>query len=229
MATTYDIVRLARVGSTQDEARRRATATKSPTLVVADEQSAGRGRQGREWVSPDRGMFSSFSFVSDWAVEERTLLPLIAAVAVRDGVRSVLAIDVGLRWPNDLIVDSVKVGGILVEASHDDVTVGCGLNLWWEAPMAQAQGLVPKDPGEGVALTLAEAWVNAFVSYLGAGSQKWPRDRYEAASVTLGREIVWGDGFGAAVAIAPDGALIVDVAGDLVELRAGEVHTRQER
>lgn len=229
MATPYDIVRLASVGSTQDEARERFAATRVPTLVIADGQSDGRGRQGRGWMSPNRGMFASFSLVSEWANTDRTLLPLVTAVAVSNAVRTILGIELGLRWPNDLMVEGAKVGGILVEMSDDDVTVGCGLNLWWESPMVGAQGLLTDDPGEGVAFSLAEAWVGELIGYVGVGSREWPREAYEAASVTLGREIVWGDGEGRAVAIAPDGALVIDSDGDLIELRAGEVHTRDRR
>lgn len=225
MATRYDIVRLASVGSTQDEARQRLAATRNPTLVVADEQIEGRGRQGRGWTSPDRAMFASFSFVSEWEIADRTLLPLVTAVAVRGAVQTHLGVEIGLRWPNDLMVDGAKVGGILVEMSNDDITVGCGLNLWWKTPMAGARGLVISDPGDTIAFSLAEAWVGEFIASVQAGSSKWPREQYETASVTLGRDVTWGEGAGRAVAIAPDGALVVERDGELIELRAGEVHT----
>ncbi len=229
MATQYDIVHLARVGSTQDEARKHVDASRTQVLIVAGEQAAGRGRQGREWTQPDRGMFASYGFVSDWDLSDRTLIPLVAAVAMREAVQESFDIDVGLRWPNDLIVRGDKVGGVLVETSGDVVIVGCGVNLWWKDPIEGAAALLAADPGADGGARLAEAWADVLIGHLGGGSDDWPRAEYESASVTLGHEVVWGDGRGRAVAIANDGALVVERDGERIELRAGEVHTRDRR
>lgn len=229
MATQYDIVHLARVGSTQDEARKHLDVTGTQILIVADEQTAGRGRQGREWTQPDRGLFASYGFVSDWDLSDRTLIPLVAAVAMRESVRKSFDIELGLRWPNDLMIAGEKVGGLLVEASGDVVIVGCGVNLWWRNPIQGAAALLAADPGADAGVRLAEAWADVLIGYLGAGGEDWPRAEYESASVTLGYEVAWGDGRGRAVAIANDGALVVERDGERIELRAGEVHTRDRR
>jgi BirA family biotin operon repressor/biotin-[acetyl-CoA-carboxylase] ligase len=229
MATQYDIVHLARVGSTQDEARKHLDATGTQVLIVAGEQTAGRGRQGREWTQPDRGMFASHGFVSDWDPSDLTLIPLIAAVAMREAVRASFGIELGLRWPNDLMVRGGKVGGLLVETSGDAVIVGCGVNLWWKDPIKGAAALLAADPGADDGMRLAEAWADVLIGHLGGGSDDWPRAEYLSASVTLGHEVVWADGRGRAVAIANDGALVVDRDGERIELRAGEVHTRDRR
>ncbi len=229
MATQYDIVHLARVGSTQDEARKHLGITGTRVLIVADEQTAGRGRQGREWTQPDRGLFASYGFVSDWDLSDRTLIPLVAAVAMRESVRKSFDIELGLRWPNDLMIAGEKVGGLLVEASGDVVIVGCGVNLWWKNPIQGAAALFAADPGADAGVKLAEAWADVLIGYLVAGAEDWPRAEYEAASVTLSHEVVWGDGRGRAVAIANDGALVVERDGERIELRAGEVHTRDRR
>ena len=88
MDTHYDIVRLATVASTQDEARNKAADSGAPALVVAAEQTAGRGRQSRVWTQPNRGMFASLAFASEWDETDRTLIPLVAAVAMRRAHRS---------------------------------------------------------------------------------------------------------------------------------------------
>jgi BirA family biotin operon repressor/biotin-[acetyl-CoA-carboxylase] ligase len=234
MATQYDIVHLARVGSTQDEARIRFDATGIPVLVIAGEQDAGRGRQGREWTQPDRGMFASYAFASDWDLSDRTLIPLVAAVAMREAVQESFDIALGLRWPNDLIIEGdkvfgLKVGGLLVETSGDAVVVGCGVNVWWDDPMGGAASLLAADPGDAAAARLAEAWTGALIRHLGRGSERWPRAEYESASVTLGRVVSWDNGHGRAVGIADDGALVVENDTERIELRAGEVHTRDGR
>lgn len=228
MDTHYDIVTLTSVGSTQDEAQERFAGSGTPTLVVAGEQIAGRGRQGRTWTQPDRGLFASLAFASDWGPSERTLIPLIAGIAMRRAVASVLDIGLGLKWPNDLKLDGAKVGGILVEASDGPVTVGCGLNVWWAEPMEGASSLTIQDPGDMVVLRIAKHWANSLVDLLTLGPLAWPRSEYEAASVTIGRDIAWSDGRGRAVGVTDTGALLVSVGDMTIELHSGEVHTTDE-
>src|SRR3954471_13264047 len=112
-------------------------------VVVAGQQTAGRGRRGREWVSPPRaGLTVSVLLrpgVADaergWpAVPARAYgwLPLLAGVAVRTAVQRIADIDAGLKWPNDLLVGAreEKAAGILAEAAGDGaVVVGIGLNV----------------------------------------------------------------------------------------------------
>jgi BirA family biotin operon repressor/biotin-[acetyl-CoA-carboxylase] ligase len=229
MATPYDIFRLATVASTQDEARELAADSSVPSLVVASEQLSGRGRQGRSWTQPDRGMFASLAFVSDWAPPEQTLIPLTAAVAARKAVANRFETELELKWPNDLMLDGQKVGGILVELSGHVVVVGCGMNLWWADPVDGAASLLHEDPGMDAAPRLAESWAGLLLAFLEDGPQAWPRGAYERASVTLSHDVYWDDGHGRAVAIAADGALVVDVDGVDVVLHSGEVHTRDRR
>lgn len=224
MDTQYDIVALATVASTQDEARRRFDMTGVGSLVVADHQVVGRGRQGREWAQPDRGLYASLVFSCDWESAGRTLIPLLAAIAMRRAIAEELSVDVGLKWPNDLMVDGLKVGGILVETSGDTVVVGCGVNLWWNRPMAGASSLLPQDPGGGLALTMAEAWAGSLSEMVAAGPNSWPRREYEGASVTLGAHVHWDAGSGSAVGVADNGALLVDCGGERIEIHSGEVH-----
>ena len=227
MATHYDIFRLGSAESTQDEARHRMDAREvgaSPVLVIADAQLSGRGRQGRGWTQPDRGMFASLAFTSDWSSTDRTLIPLSAGVAMRRAVAGVLDLDVGLKWPNDLIVGRAKVGGILVETNRNTIVVGCGLNLYWSDPVDGAGALLPGDPGNERTVLLAERWVTELLAILDYGSSEWPRQEYEAASVTIGTEVRWDQGHGRAVGIGDDGALIVDIDGSQVVLHSGEVH-----
>lgn len=229
MATQYDIVRFDSVESTQDHAKRLVAKHERAVLVVAQRQTVGRGRQGREWLQPDRGLFASYGFVSDWKGDDATLIPLVAAVAMRSAVSMSLGIGLGLRWPNDLMTTTGKVGGILVEASGLDVVVGCGLNLWWPEPADGAAALLPDDPGPEVGATLAETWADQLSTYMAGGAASWPRAEYESASVTLGRTVNWGSESGTALEIALDGALVVDQSGDRIVIRAGEVHTHDER
>ena len=100
-------------------------------VLVAEEQTAGRGRMGRSWVSQP-GASLTFSvllrpvFVP---AARRGWLPLLAGVAVATAVRAVAAVAATLKWPNDVLIDDRKLAGILAEQSGDAVVIGIGLNV----------------------------------------------------------------------------------------------------
>jgi BirA family biotin operon repressor/biotin-[acetyl-CoA-carboxylase] ligase len=154
------------------------------------------------------------------------IIPLIAGIAMRRVLVHRFDIDVGLKWPNDLMVGGAKVGGILVEMSDSMIVVGCGVNLWWIDPVDGAEALLRVDPGSEVAVALAQDWATELLELLEAGANLWPRAEYEQTSVTIGRAVGWEDGEGRAVGIASDGALIVDREGSEIALHSGEVHMR---
>jgi len=129
--------RLATTPSTNDEAKRgaRAGAPHGATWV-AEEQTEGRGRQGRSWVSP-RGENLLFSVLLrvDCVPSRLPLVAIVAGLAVRDAVaRAAPRADVRIKWPNDVLVGTKKVAGILVEAITvgrrvEAVVVGAGVNV----------------------------------------------------------------------------------------------------
>ena len=109
-------------------------------VIVAEQQSAGRGRRDRHWESPPRaGLTLSVLLRPGRPNAERGWtaapvgaygwLPLLAGVALMEAVQRVAVLDAGLKWPNDLIVGGGKCAGILAEATDDAVVVGIGLNV----------------------------------------------------------------------------------------------------
>ncbi len=125
------VVRLASVTSTQDVAR----GLPIGSVVVADHQTAGRGRLAHRWEAPP-GTALLVSFVLD----PSPLLSLAAGVAAAEACGAA----VRLKWPNDLLLDGRKVGGILVEVAAAKAMCGIGINLTW-APEGAAQLNVPRD------------------------------------------------------------------------------------
>lgn len=128
------------VGSTNDVAALVADGGDSEgAVVIADEQTAGRGRRGRTWFSPPAsGLYVSVVLTPLRARVDperaTSLLPLAAGVALADAVEVVSGLGVALKWPNDLYVARRKLGGILVEAagggsSVDAVVLGYGINV----------------------------------------------------------------------------------------------------
>jgi len=128
--------RLGRLGSTNDAA---AAIAREGIVVVADEQTAGRGRRGHTWFSPPgSGLYVSVVLTPGRArvdpVRATTLLTLAAGVAIAEGIETASGLGVDLKWPNDLFVGRRKLSGILAEKSADELVVlGYGINV---GPMA---------------------------------------------------------------------------------------------
>lgn len=218
MATPYFQLRFEGVPSTQDVAREHIEDL--PVLVIAAGQSAGRGRTGAEWINADRALATSLALRA--APDDRRPFSLIAGVAAARATDGT-----SLKWPNDVMLGALKVGGILVERSDDVVAIGLGLNLWWPDPPAGAAALYDDDPGEERHAEIGGLWGAELMRLL--DGEAWPLDEYRDRCATLGREITWDrDGSGKAVDVAPDGGLVVEVSGgDTKTLYSGRVrHVR---
>lgn len=217
MATPYFQVRLNSVASTQDEARDRLG--ELPIVVMTTDQTEGRGRSRSEWINADRALATSLAFeVQDSDRRPFSLMAGVAAGRVLEDVR--------LKWPNDILQDDMKVGGILVERSADVVVAGLGLNLWWETPPPGMGGLLEDDPGPDHYAGLAGLWAAHLMEQIDGDG--WPADEYRSLSDTLGRQITWEpDGSGLAVDIAADGGLVVEQDGSRTTIYSGAVrHVR---
>ncbi len=105
------------------------------TLVYAETQTAGRGRWGQTWESArGKGLWFSIILRPTVEMEAATLLTLLAATSIAIGIEKSLGIEISIKWPNDLVVQNKKVGGILLETSHRKdqlayVVMGIGLNI----------------------------------------------------------------------------------------------------
>ena len=207
--------------STNERAKELAAAgAPHGTLVTADEQSAGRGRQGRVWTAPAR----SAVLMSLVLRELDELLPIAAAVAVA----AALPADAAIKWPNDVWIDGRKVAGILVEGRPQEgwAVLGVGLNVTTEA--------FPPELGEtATSLRLAgiETSSSRVLQDLLASLSEWlgaPRDSvlggWRERDALRGVRIRWADGEGVADGIDDSGALRVETDDGLVALDAGEVH-----
>ncbi len=133
------LIELDCVESTNDEAKRLA-AQNAPdaTVVWAREQTAGRGRRGREWSSPAGNLYVSILLRPDKTPREAAQLSLVTAVALGDAIQKFLPENVSLlcKWPNDILVNGHKAAGILLESAGGNVgratewiVVGCGVNI----------------------------------------------------------------------------------------------------
>jgi len=202
-------------------------------VVVADEQTAGRGRLGRRWESPARASLLVSVLLRPGSPRPQRAT-MATALAMRQAIDAVAGVDARLKWPNDVVASGKKLAGVLAEADGDAVVVGAGCNVNWGAlPDELADTATACDLEAGAPVDRAELLV-CFLHALDAcldDLQAVPAD-YRAALETLGRRVrverTNGDLEGEAVDLDADGALVVSSddgrrvsvhAADVVHLR----------
>ena len=120
----------ARVASTMEIAHELAAdGAPEGTLVWAARQEQGRGRLGRTWASPEGGAYFSLILRPARPLAEIPQLSLVAGLSAAEAIRELTGLTASIRWPNDLLLDSKKVCGILVEARNGAAVIGIGLNV----------------------------------------------------------------------------------------------------
>lgn len=207
--------------STNDRARELAVAgAPHGTLVTASAQSAGRGRQGRDWSAP-AGRALLCSLVIRGAPP---LLSLAAGVAVAE----VAGAEAAVKWPNDVLIDGRKVAGILVEGRPQEgwAVLGIGLNVAvgpddLPAELRDRAGSLGLGP-EAVEPVLA-GLLDALERWLGASGEQIVAALADRDAL-LGAPVSWNGGSGQGAGIDAAGRLLVDTGAQLVALDAGEVH-----
>jgi len=235
------VVRLGAVGSTNDEAMARLRAEGTSLWVVADRQTAGRGRRGRPWVSEPGNLYASCAFCPSMPAERRAFLPLAAAVALADAIRGATGCRPALKWPNDVLLEGRKVAGILIEtetsASGTRAVAGFGVNLANAPADGAATRLAVHAPG-AEAGTLFDALRTAFGAVLSRLSAPDGlaalRDEWLSAAAGIGAPVVvrLEDGIreGRFLDLDADGRLMLqEPGGTVARIAAGDVFIQAER
>ncbi|MFH9427033.1 biotin--[acetyl-CoA-carboxylase] ligase [Streptomyces sp. NPDC017615] len=248
--SSVDVVQ--RTGSTNSDLVARASSgtAREGAVLVAEEQTAGRGRLDRRWTAPPRSglFFSVLLRPAEVPLERWGWLPLLTGVAVATGLSRAAGVDTALKWPNDLLVtvdgEERKAGGILAErAGEDGVVVGVGLNVTLRAdelPVPGAGSLLLADAVSTDRDTLLrsvlrslETWYDRWRAAGGDPVTSTLQETYAAGCATLGREVraeLPGDRdlVGEAVAVDGDGRLVIATArGTREAVGAGDiVHLR---
>lgn len=238
-STNNDLVALAAKGEVEEG-----------MVLVAEEQTAGRGRLDRQWTAPPRSglFFSVLLKPAEVPVARWGWLPLLTGVAVATGLSRAAGVDMALKWPNDLLVtvggEERKAGGILAErAGSTGVVVGVGINVTLredELPVPQAGSLAlagavstDRDPLLRGVLRSLEEWYGRWRAAAGDPVVSGLQETYAAGCATLGRVVraeLPGDRAitGEAVAIDGDGRLVLATEEGVQEpVGAGDiVHLR---
>ena len=219
-----------------DVEARAARGAPEGAVVVAEEQTAGRGRRGRSWESPARaGLWLSVLLRPSTPVEQLGWLPLVVGVAVARALRSEAGVDARVKWPNDVLVGDGKIAGVLSERLGDGaVIVGVGVNV------DQVEAELPEG-GTSLRLLGSDAdrtrLLVQVLDHVAQAYRSWQAGErmaaaYEDLSVTLGRDIVADLGdrsvTGRAVRLGPSGELVIEQAdGEEIVVSAGDVTLRR--
>jgi BirA family biotin operon repressor/biotin-[acetyl-CoA-carboxylase] ligase len=209
----------------------------SGLVVVAETQTAGRGRRERHWESPPRaGLTMSLMVRPEVEQASWSLLSLVAGVGAAEALRARTALDVGLKWPNDLLIDGRKVGGLLAEMVGTAVVVGMGVNVTTRAEELPSKGatslaVAGAESRDRLPLLLAilRAVGHEYVEWSSAGgAARAFLPAYRRLCTTIGQPVraELPDGtsvVGRAVDVDESGLLVVDVDGDIRTLAAADV------
>jgi BirA family biotin operon repressor/biotin-[acetyl-CoA-carboxylase] ligase len=230
-----DVRWLATTTSTMDVASKLAgEGARHGVVIVADEQTAGRGRRGTTWQSPP-GAGLYLSFVARHAGAALSLITLAAGVAVRDGIAASTGLNADVKWPNDLIVGARKLAGILAEGiaigtPAQAVIIGIGINMQPAAYPPEVSARATSIEGElGRAVdrelllssVLASLWDRLALLERAPGDilQAW-----RAASPNAnGTRVEWDGKHGVTAGIDDSGALLVKTADRIERIIAGEL------
>ena len=216
----------------------------SGTLVVADRQTAGKGRRGRSWESPTGiGIFMTLILKPEINPNNASMLTLVAAMATTRAIRRVTGVPAMIKWPNDIVMNGKKVCGILTEMSAqfdyiNHIVIGIGINVHNEdfpEEIAKTASSLYLESGQHIhRASLIEAFLEEFedvyAEYLKTEDMEGLQKEYDAMLVNRGRQVRVLDPKepfeGKAMGITKKGELIVDTWESRKLVSSGEVSVR---
>lgn len=250
----YSIIHYDNTGSTNEDAKRLALkGAKEGTVVVAESQSAGKGRRGRQWISPaGSNLYFTLLLKPEFEPDKVSMLTLVMALSVLEAMEKELgdALPFRIKWPNDIVVNGRKICGILTEMNMENclvqsVVIGVGINInQTDFPKELADTatslfiekqkveLEPKtETKEKLLKDILDSFESNYGLFLQNLSLTFLKESYEAHLVNLNREVKVldpaGEFEGRAMGINEKGELLVRTAdGSIKEIYAGEVSVR---
>lgn len=220
------------------------------TIIAADMQTAGRGRRGRQWSSPaGKNLYFTLILKPDFSPEKASMLTLVMAMAVTRGLAKKLSQwnlegALGIKWPNDLVMNGKKICGILTEMSVeqsriDYLVIGVGINVEkqeFEPELVDKATSLEAECGQVISKSelladIMQAFEEEYEAFLETCDLSGLRERYNYCLVNCGREVrvldPQGEFSGIARGINECGELLVEQEGGTVTaVYAGEVSVR---
>ena len=228
----FSVEILPEIDSTNTELMRRIRAGRAePTLLVAERQTAGRGRLGRQWQA-DAGASLTFSLTLPLAPQDWSGLSLAVGVSVADSLHSAIKI----KWPNDLWLDDRKLAGILIETASIEgqrhAVIGVGINITprtgdgMSTPPASLQELLPEIGAAEALERIAAPLVKALLAFERSGFEAF-RAAFARRDLLKGRPLVTSDGTnGMGQGVDETGALLLATRTEVRRINSAEVSVR---
>lgn len=238
------IIYLDKVDSTNNYARSLSDSINSDFLVVSDMQTLGKGRLGRIWDSPaGTGIFMSLCIKPDIAIEKASMITLVMAISLCDAIDELYSENSNIKWPNDIVMNSKKISGILTEMSSDIdgikyIISGVGINVnnrkFADNIKEMASSLfletgILMDRSTLIA-SIIHHFYNNFNIFLKTEDMTGLKEKYEKHLANIGKEVKILDPKGEynalALGIDETGALLVNTDGKIKRIISGEVSVR---
>ena len=189
MSENYNHLHFKSVGSTNDLCRDECKKQLKPILITADKQTAGRGRNQKKWESPSGNISFSYGF---FCKKPHNALSLLAGLKTTIAVDKIFGKSVELKWPNDLIYKSKKVGGILIESENFEdrflTIVGIGLNLKVKPAEAHWGDLDEELDNEEKKLIFTKELAHQVAQLENSSDKNWTKD-WEAKCIHIDKKI----------------------------------------
>lgn len=215
------------------------------TVVIAETQVSGKGRQGRSWISPKGGIWLSVILHPRFDVGKVTLVPFAAAIALSSAIKKTLGIQTELKWPNDVTLSGKKIAGMIIDASIESTSIeslilGVGINFRVDPKQIEKRikdgsnfygvaTLVDKNnaakPARLVQVFLEE--LEKTLALIDAGKTQSILNQWSKRSSTIGRDVSVsnpeGKITGRAVKLDRDGSLVIRQNSQLIKVTTGDV------
>ncbi len=235
LSSRFDVNVVATCDSTNTQLLARADVAPSGAVLVAERQTAGRGRMGRQWhAGPDASLTFSLLYKLPNGVVPSGL-SLAVGVAVAEALRELGVADVALKWPNDILRGGRKAGGILIELSGTTTVIGIGLNLRLPADLPdevkKLAAAIDLDMDRNVLLASLLASLHGVLDTFGSGGFAALRDRWLALNAYAGAPVRVISEFsvpieGICMGVDVDGALLLETAVCVQRIVSGDVSLR---
>ena len=186
-----------------------------PILVISFHQEKGKGTSNRSWFNADQSLACSFAFNKGDNQLDETLIPLLSGLCFTEVLSKPT---IFLKWPNDLIVNDLKVGGVLVERVGEKICIGIGINYFWKNPTVPNAGALFNEVQEDDSIKdHAIKWAEKV--YESITKNSFSLERYKAKLQTLGKIVEYPEGRGWAEDINENGSLRIKTAeGEIINL-----------
>ena len=186
-----------------------------PLLIVSKTQTSGRGTNKNKWQNADQSLAVSLVFNNQIINFTKTLIPLLAGYSY---VTLVETLPLKLKWPNDIVLNENKVGGILVEEKNDLICIGLGINYFWKNPNLPGAGSLYEEKQDDQKIFQdAEEWGSTILNYI--KNEDFSLEKYTSKLTTLGKLVEYPEGRGWAKDINDDGSLMIETpSGELLNL-----------